>query len=144
MSAKIEKSAKKKKICKKEKIRKIRVKSSRKPLRGVLILFFKIFSTSLPQTATATSAASRPNSPITTTKSFCAAVDDASWLSFISFAWMFPWMWNCYKQRVCTDPTNVNLWRCSIFDSSNVNLKRFVRRIFWGGGGVGKVSAILG
>ncbi|CAK5089852.1 unnamed protein product [Meloidogyne enterolobii] len=37
---------------------------------------------------------------------------------------MFPWMWNCYKQRVCTDPGNVNLWRCSIFDSSNVNLKR--------------------
>uniref|UniRef100_A0A914KLI9 Uncharacterized protein n=1 Tax=Meloidogyne incognita TaxID=6306 RepID=A0A914KLI9_MELIC len=79
--------------------------------------------TSIPQTAT-TTAATQPNSPITTTKSFCAAVDDASWLSFISFAWMFPWMWNCYKQRVCTDPTNVNLWRCSIFDSSNVNLKR--------------------
>ncbi|KAL7069858.1 hypothetical protein ACQ4LE_010986 [Meloidogyne hapla] len=72
---------------------------------------------------TSTPTATTTNPPITN-KSFSAAVDDASWLSFVSFAWMFPWMWNSYKQKVCTDPGNVNLWRCSIFDSSNVNLKR--------------------
>ncbi|KAF7633061.1 hypothetical protein Mgra_00007555 [Meloidogyne graminicola] len=64
------------------------------------------------------------SNPTGTNKSFSAAVDDAGLLSFVSFAWMFPWMWNSYKQKVCTDPSNVNLWKCSIFDSSNVNLKR--------------------
>jgi hypothetical protein len=61
-------------------------------------------------------------------KSVSATVDDVSWLSFISFTWMFPWMWRAYRGRVSTSTDQAEApgqWDCSIFDSANVNLKRF-------------------
>lgn len=33
-------------------------------------------------------------------------------------------MWQAYKGRVNTDPSNGAQWKCSVFDSTNVNLKR--------------------
>uniref|UniRef100_A0A914HQH3 Uncharacterized protein n=1 Tax=Globodera rostochiensis TaxID=31243 RepID=A0A914HQH3_GLORO len=58
----------------------------------------------------------KPNS----VKSACSRVDDVSWLSFISFAWMFPWMWRAFRGQIDT----ATQWTCSIFDSANVNMTR--------------------
>uniref|UniRef100_A0A183C432 ABC transmembrane type-1 domain-containing protein n=1 Tax=Globodera pallida TaxID=36090 RepID=A0A183C432_GLOPA len=59
----------------------------------------------------------------TNVKSACSRVDDVSWLSFISFAWMFPWMWRAFRGQLGQIDTATQ-WTCSIFDSANVNMTR--------------------
>uniref|UniRef100_A0A915E312 ABC transmembrane type-1 domain-containing protein n=1 Tax=Ditylenchus dipsaci TaxID=166011 RepID=A0A915E312_9BILA len=52
--------------------------------------------------------------------SACAKIDEVNFLSFISFSWIFSYLWNAYRGRVNPAQT----WSCSIFDSSNVNVTR--------------------
>jgi hypothetical protein len=53
-------------------------------------------------------------------------IDQISWLSFVSFAWMFGYMWNSFKKKLPDTISSVNeLWTASIFDSANINLARW-------------------
>jgi len=57
--------------------------------------------------------------------SICAKIDEVGWLSFISFGWVFSYLWRTYrgKSEPCTN------WTCSIFDSANVNMSRL--EVMW-------------
>uniref|UniRef100_A0A7E4VUH3 Multidrug resistance-associated protein 5 n=1 Tax=Panagrellus redivivus TaxID=6233 RepID=A0A7E4VUH3_PANRE len=57
--------------------------------------------------------------------SICAKIDDIGWLSFISFAWVFDYLWKAFRGKV-DQPTSLS---CSIFDSANVNMTRL--EIMW-------------
>ncbi|KAH7719900.1 CBN-MRP-5 protein [Aphelenchoides avenae] len=52
--------------------------------------------------------------------SACAKIDEVGWISFVSFAWVFSFLWSVYKGRI--DPSRPTT--CSIFDSANVNVTR--------------------
>ncbi|KAL3072338.1 hypothetical protein niasHT_034538 [Heterodera trifolii] len=56
-------------------------------------------------------------------KTACSRVDDVSLLSFISFSWMFPWMWRAFRGQLSPVESSAQ-WTCSIFDSANVNMTR--------------------
>uniref|UniRef100_A0AC34GNF9 ABC transmembrane type-1 domain-containing protein n=1 Tax=Panagrolaimus sp. ES5 TaxID=591445 RepID=A0AC34GNF9_9BILA len=57
--------------------------------------------------------------------SICAKIDEVGILSFISFGWVFNYLWKTYrgKSEPCTS------WKCSIFDSANVNMSRL--EVMW-------------
>uniref|UniRef100_A0A914Z986 Uncharacterized protein n=1 Tax=Panagrolaimus superbus TaxID=310955 RepID=A0A914Z986_9BILA len=57
--------------------------------------------------------------------SICAKIDEVGILSFISFGWVFNYLWKTYKGKSepCTS------WKCSIFDSANVNMSRL--EVMW-------------
>ncbi|KAI6191326.1 ABC transporter, ATP-binding protein [Aphelenchoides bicaudatus] len=49
-----------------------------------------------------------------------AKIDQVGILSYITFAWIFQYLWSAYKGRLASDQS----WPCSIFDSANVNTTR--------------------
>lgn len=51
-----------------------------------------------------------------------AKVDEVGLLSYISFGWVFEYLWNAYKGKV---EESEDAFPCSIFDSANVNCKRW-------------------
>lgn len=48
-------------------------------------------------------------------------IDEVGWLSFVSFSWVFPYLWSAYKGKIDDSKT----WDCSISDSANVNMTRY-------------------
>lgn len=55
----------------------------------------------------------------------CAKIDEVNLLSFISFSWIFSFLWSAYRGRV----DDHIKWTCSVFDSANVNMTRSVHYI---------------
>ncbi|KAM3727270.1 Multidrug resistance-associated protein [Dirofilaria immitis] len=47
-------------------------------------------------------------------------VDESGLFSFITFGWIFPYLWDAFKGRLSQD----QMWNCSIYDASSVNLAR--------------------
>uniref|UniRef100_A0AAF5PL34 ABC transporter n=1 Tax=Wuchereria bancrofti TaxID=6293 RepID=A0AAF5PL34_WUCBA len=47
-------------------------------------------------------------------------VDESGLFSFITFSWIFPYLWAAFRGRLNHD----QLWSCSIYDASSVNLAR--------------------
>uniref|UniRef100_A0A8R1TR26 Uncharacterized protein n=1 Tax=Onchocerca volvulus TaxID=6282 RepID=A0A8R1TR26_ONCVO len=47
-------------------------------------------------------------------------VDESGLFSFITFSWIFPYLWAAFKGRLSQD----QMWNCSIYDASSVNLAR--------------------
>lgn len=56
-----------------------------------------------------------------------AKIDEVGWLSFVSFSWIFSYLWAAYKGRIDGSKT----WNCSIFDSANVNMTRYLFLVFY-------------
>ncbi|KAI6210597.1 ABC transporter, ATP-binding protein [Aphelenchoides besseyi] len=49
-----------------------------------------------------------------------AKIDQVGILSYISFSWIFEYLWAAYRGTIAPDKT----WPCSIFDAANVNTTR--------------------
>lgn len=47
-------------------------------------------------------------------------IDQAGCLSFITYAWVFSYLWSAFKGLIPTDAQ----WSCSVYDSANVNVSR--------------------
>lgn len=49
-----------------------------------------------------------------------AKIDQVGILSYISFAWIFEFLWSAYKGKLPSEQA----WPCSMFDSANANTNR--------------------
>ncbi|VDD93650.1 unnamed protein product [Enterobius vermicularis] len=49
-----------------------------------------------------------------------ARVDESGLFSFVTYTWIFPYLWAAFRGRLSHNQT----WNCSIYDSSTVNLAR--------------------
>uniref|UniRef100_A0A0M3IMY3 ABC transmembrane type-1 domain-containing protein n=1 Tax=Ascaris lumbricoides TaxID=6252 RepID=A0A0M3IMY3_ASCLU len=47
-------------------------------------------------------------------------IDQSGLFSFVTYSWIFPYLWAAFKGRLSQDQT----WNCSIYDSSTVNMAR--------------------
>ncbi|CAG9533665.1 unnamed protein product [Cercopithifilaria johnstoni] len=47
-------------------------------------------------------------------------VDESGLFSFVTFSWVFPYLWAAFKGHLSQD----QVWNCSIYDASSVNLAR--------------------
>uniref|UniRef100_A0A1I7VPR0 Multidrug resistance-associated protein lethal(2)03659 n=1 Tax=Loa loa TaxID=7209 RepID=A0A1I7VPR0_LOALO len=54
-------------------------------------------------------------------RSSASKVDESGLFSFITFSWIFPFLWAAFRGRISQD----QVWNCSIYDASSVNLARF-------------------
>ncbi|VDM45337.1 unnamed protein product, partial [Toxocara canis] len=61
-----------------------------------------------------------PVRPFKKSDSRTAKIDQSGLLSFITYSWVFPYLWAAFKGRLSQDQT----WNCSIYDSSTVNMAR--------------------
>lgn len=55
----------------------------------------------------------------------CQKIDESGLFSFVTYSWVFEYLWAAFKGRIPTDQT----WTCSIFDGANVNMSRM--EILW-------------
>ncbi|VDK77147.1 unnamed protein product [Litomosoides sigmodontis] len=53
-------------------------------------------------------------------RSRASKVDESGLFSFITFSWIFPYLWAAFRGRLRQD----QVWNCSIYDASSVNLAR--------------------
>ncbi|VBB26660.1 unnamed protein product [Acanthocheilonema viteae] len=52
--------------------------------------------------------------------SSASRVDESGLFSFITFSWIFPYLWAAFRGHLSQD----QVWNCSIYDASSVNLAR--------------------
>uniref|UniRef100_A0A8R1YJA7 ABC transporter ATP-binding protein n=1 Tax=Pristionchus pacificus TaxID=54126 RepID=A0A8R1YJA7_PRIPA len=54
-----------------------------------------------------------------------AKVDEAGILSFVTYHWVFEYLWKAFRGRLSSDED----WQCSIYDASDVNMARM--QVLW-------------
>ncbi|VDK64298.1 unnamed protein product [Anisakis simplex] len=61
-----------------------------------------------------------PIRPFRKGESRTTKIDQSGLFSFVTYSWVFPYLWAAFKGRLSQDQT----WNCSIYDSSTVNMAR--------------------